>query len=132
MNATDKQINGDHYSRGGIQPIEFIHANGMDFITGNIIKYATRWKFKGQALSDLQKVIHYAELLIELEGLDAKCETTDALRHSECQPTEGCSGDCDACELGWDEADDDSYAAWVAKTLNHPDASAYAQNYEKR
>lgn len=92
MNPKDTQVNGDHYTRGAIQPIEYIHANDMDFMTGNIIKYATRWRYKGQALSDLRKVIHYAELLIDAEGLDCKCETTDVLKHSEAQPTEGCCG----------------------------------------
>ena len=74
MKATDKQVNGSHYADRAIQPIEYIHANNLDFMSGNIVKYATRWPHKGQALDDLRKVIHYAELLIELEGLDAECE----------------------------------------------------------
>lgn len=122
MSAKDKQVSGDHYTRGGIQPIEYIHANEMDFMTGNIIKYATRWRFKGQALSDLRKVIHYAELLIEAESLDTKCEPTDALKHSEAQPTEGSCGFCE-CEPGrclTVEFDDEgAYKAWTSKTNNY-------------
>ena len=38
--ATDKQIGGTHYKQYKIQPIEFIVANNLDFIQGNIIKYA--------------------------------------------------------------------------------------------
>lgn len=123
MNPKDKQVNGDHYTRGGIQPIDYIHANDMDFMTGNIIKYATRWRYKGQALSDLRKVIHYAELLIDAEALDAKCEATDALKHSEAQPTEGSPcGFCN-CEPGqcYDEMTDEAYAAWMEQ-MTHPDA----------
>ena len=33
---------------------------------GNIVKYITRHKAKGQK-ADVEKVIHYAELLIQLE-----------------------------------------------------------------
>ena len=67
--ATDTQVNGSHYAERSIQPIEYIHANELDFLSGNIVKYATRWPYKGQALSDLQKVIHYAQLLIEPKAL---------------------------------------------------------------
>lgn len=95
MKATDKQEGGSHYADRAIQPVQYIHANEMDFMTGNIIKYATRWRYKGQALSDLRKVIHYAELLIEAEGLDDKC---DVLKHEEAQPVEGSYNTCSFCE----------------------------------
>lgn len=129
MSAKETQVNGDHYRKGGIQPIEYIHANGMDFMTGNIIKYATRWRFKGQALSDLRKVIHYAELLIEAEGLDTKYEATDALKHSEAQPAEGyeAPNSCGFCEcepgrcLSMEFDDAGAYAAWMDQ-MTHPDA----------
>lgn len=64
--ALDIQVAGDHYKTCAIQPIEFIHANGLDFFQGNIIKYATRHKAKNGA-ADLQKVIHYAQLALELQ-----------------------------------------------------------------
>lgn len=64
--ALDKQVGGGHYKDMAIQPIEFTHKNGLNFCQGNIIKYATRYKSKN-GIEDLQKVIHYAELLIELE-----------------------------------------------------------------
>lgn len=64
--ATDKQVGGDHYKRMKIQPIEFIHANDLDFITGNIIKYVTRARFKG-GKEDLLKAKHYIDLKIQLE-----------------------------------------------------------------
>ena len=49
-----------------IQPIEFIHKNGLSFIQGNIIKYVCRYKAKN-GIEDLQKAKHYIDLLIELE-----------------------------------------------------------------
>ena len=62
-----KQVGGNHYKMFKIQPVEFIHANNLGFIEGSIIKYACRWREKG-GIQDLEKVKHYAELLIELES----------------------------------------------------------------
>ena len=64
--ATDKQIGGSHYKDMEIQPLEYIVANGLDFLEGNIVKYITRHHAKGGA-EDIRKVIHYAELLLELK-----------------------------------------------------------------
>jgi len=64
--ATERQAGGkDHYMRGTIQPIQYIAANDLCFFAGNIVKYATRAPFKGQFKSDIQKIIHYAELWLE-------------------------------------------------------------------
>jgi len=64
--AFKNQIGGDHYKVLAIQPVEYIHANKMDYLTGNIIKYVSRWRNKN-GLQDLHKAQHYIELLIELE-----------------------------------------------------------------
>ena len=61
------QVGGDHYVHMAIQPVEFIHANNIPFIEGNVIKYVTRWRQKN-GLKDLEKAKHYLELLIELES----------------------------------------------------------------
>lgn len=66
MTALNKQIAGNHYKDLKIQPVEFIHANGIGYLEGNAIKYLTRWRAKG-GLADLEKAKHYIELLIELE-----------------------------------------------------------------
>jgi len=66
MSALDKQISGNHYKDKGIQPIIYIHANNLGFCEGNVVKYVTRWKDKG-GKADLEKAIHYLELLIQLE-----------------------------------------------------------------
>ena len=67
MSSLKKQIGGTHYERQPIQPVEFIHANGLGFCEGNVIKYVSRYKWKG-GLKDLEKAKHYIEILIELEG----------------------------------------------------------------
>lgn len=64
--ALQTQHGGTHYKGLKIQPIEYIHTNGLDFFQGNIVKYATRHKDKNGA-EDLRKVIHYAQLAIELQ-----------------------------------------------------------------
>lgn len=64
--ATDIQVGGDHYKKLKIQPIEYIHANGLDFLSANIVKYASRHKSKNKD-EDVKKIIHYALLLLELE-----------------------------------------------------------------
>lgn len=66
MSALNTQVAGDHYKSLKIQPIEFIHANGIPFAEGSVIKYVTRWRDKG-GLADLEKAKHFLELLIELE-----------------------------------------------------------------
>ena len=70
MSALNTQINGTHYRELAIQPVEFIHANQIPYMEGNVIKYVVRWKAKG-GLADLEKAKHYIELLIELEQKQA-------------------------------------------------------------
>ena len=66
-NATSKQIGGDHYKNCAIQPIDYIVKNNLDFLEGNVVKYITRHKTKGEGRKDIEKVIHYAELILELK-----------------------------------------------------------------
>jgi len=66
--ATDKQIGGNHYKSYSIQPIEFIVANKLDFIQGNIIKYALRNKDGENPDEKWNKIIHYCELAKELKN----------------------------------------------------------------
>ena len=70
MTALDTQIAGSHYCTLKIQPVEYIHANGIPFIEGNIIKYVTRWRNKN-GIVDLEKAKHFIDLLIELEKKNA-------------------------------------------------------------
>ena len=66
--ALNNQISGDHYRNMPIQLADFIHANKIGYIAGNIIKYACRYDKKGQAETDIKKIIHYAEILQELQS----------------------------------------------------------------
>lgn len=66
MNPLEKQVDGNHYKDLKIQPIEYIHANNIGYMEGNVIKYVTRWRSKN-GLADLEKAKHYVELLIEME-----------------------------------------------------------------
>lgn len=59
-----RDMKPNHYKMK-IQPIEYIMANKLDFCSGNIVKYASRWDRRGEPYSDLCKIIEYAKILIE-------------------------------------------------------------------
>jgi hypothetical protein len=63
---TNGQVGGDHYKKCGIEPVEYIHANNLDFFRGNIVKYVTRDKDKNGA-EDIRKVIDYANMILEFD-----------------------------------------------------------------
>ena len=67
----DVQVGGNHYKDLKIQPVEYIHANNIGYMEGNVIKYVSRWRAKN-GVKDLEKAKHYIELLIELEQRGAK------------------------------------------------------------
>lgn len=67
--ALNRQEGGNHYKAMKIQPFEYIHANGIGFAEGCVIKYVSRWKSKN-GIEDLKKAIHFLELLIEAEQDD--------------------------------------------------------------
>ena len=64
MSVFKKQIAGTHYSKLKIQPTEYIIANKLPYIEGNVIKYVTRHRDKGKR-KDIEKAIHYLEMLLE-------------------------------------------------------------------
>jgi|TARA_R100001530_G_C4320879_1_gene155760 hypothetical protein len=64
---TDEFNNPEHYTEGfGIEPIDYIVQNEMDFLEGNIIKYVSRYPQKG-GVRDLKKAKVYLNWLIERE-----------------------------------------------------------------
>ena len=63
--ANDKQVDGTHYQTE-IQPWDFIEANKLTFLEGNVIKYVCRHRAKN-GVRDLMKAKHYLEKLIEVE-----------------------------------------------------------------
>lgn len=69
MSALDKQTGGNHYKDYAIQPIEYAQRNRLNALEANIVKYVTRHQDKGKAL-DIQKIIHCAQLILQLEYAD--------------------------------------------------------------
>ena len=67
-NALDVQVGGGHYKDFPIQPVQYCQLNRLDYCEANVVKYISRWRTKN-GLQDLEKVKHYVDLLIELEGL---------------------------------------------------------------
>lgn len=67
MKALNKQVGGNHYKHYKMQPGVFCEINNIPFMEGSIIKYACRWRDKN-GVEDLKKIIHYAEMLIELRN----------------------------------------------------------------
>lgn len=66
MSADAKQVGGTHYREKAIQPWDFITANGMGYLAGNVVKYISRYQDKN-GIQDLEKARHYLDKLIEVE-----------------------------------------------------------------
>ena len=54
-----------HYNAGKIEVIDAIVDWDLDFIEGNVVKYVTRAKHKGDKLGDLKKARWYLDYLIK-------------------------------------------------------------------
>ena len=69
MKPSEKQIGGEHYKDMKISISEDVYSNQIDWYAGNAIKYLSRYNKKNKDLSkqieDLNKSIHYIQLLIE-------------------------------------------------------------------
>ena len=66
MRENNGQVGGDHYKKCGIEPVEYIHANGLDFNEGSIVKYITRHRRKN-GVEDIRKIIDYCNIILELD-----------------------------------------------------------------
>ena len=66
MSALDKQEGGGHYKDLPIQPVEFCQRNKLNFCESAVIKYVCRHQNKN-GVQDIDKAIHFLELLKELE-----------------------------------------------------------------
>jgi len=67
--AKDIQVGGSHYKDLKIQPSDYIYENNLNWYQGNAIKYLSRYNSKNsdtaKKIEDLNKAIHYIQLLIE-------------------------------------------------------------------
>ena len=76
----------DYYNRGSIEAIDAIESactglTGYEgFLTGTVLKYMFRWRWKGTALADLKKARYYLDRLI------AEQEKALAIAHAESIP----------------------------------------------
>ena len=66
MRDNNNQIGGDHYKKCGIDPVEYIQANWVDFNEGSIIKYISRHRNKNGA-EDIRKIKDYCDIILELD-----------------------------------------------------------------
>jgi hypothetical protein len=56
---TDMVNQPPHYKTGGIETIDFIEAKKLSYNLGNVVKYITRAKHKGDYMQDLEKAQWY-------------------------------------------------------------------------
>ena len=77
MSALDVQVGGGHSKDMVIQPVEYVHKNGIGYIEGSIIKYVSRWR-KKNGIEDLKKARHFLDLLIEMEETDRRVAEIEA------------------------------------------------------
>jgi len=71
MKKKDNINNPTHYTQGKIQVWDFIIDKKLDFLEGNIVKYISRWRFKG-GIEDLKKAQKYLNKLIKEESKNEK------------------------------------------------------------
>ena len=82
MSANKKQIGGSHYRDMVVQPSEFINKNRLPFAEGSAIKYICRHAAKGKE-QDIDKAIHYLEIIKERDYSDTKKEKSWAEGYKE-------------------------------------------------
>ena len=64
----DNITNPSHYTKGEIEPIDFIISQDMNFCIGNAVKYLARyrWKHEGEGqIQDLRKAIQNIQKQID-------------------------------------------------------------------
>jgi hypothetical protein len=59
-------VNPHHYARLDPQPWRVIHAWGLDYFEGSVLKYLSRWRYKN-GLEDLYKARQFLNELIAIE-----------------------------------------------------------------
>lgn len=70
-NTNDVQHGGDHYKGKAIQVWDYITANELSYLQGNVIKYVSRYNEKETGgLNDLRKAKHYIDKIIETEYIN--------------------------------------------------------------
>lgn len=65
-----KEKGSPHYFVGGVEVLEVMRAKMTraqyeGFLLGNVIKYALRYNWAGESVRDMEKCLHYCELLLK-------------------------------------------------------------------
>ncbi len=63
--AADMVNNPPHYNQGKIEVFDFIKDQKLNYAEGCVVKYVSRYKYKGTPLQDLEKAKWYLEKLIK-------------------------------------------------------------------
>tara|TARA_R100001594_G_scaffold29299_4_gene54782 strand:+ start:7422 stop:7622 length:201 start_codon:yes stop_codon:yes gene_type:complete len=62
MSKIDKP---EHYRQGRMETWDAITGLGLGYLEGNVVKYVSRYKYKGDPVGDLKKARAYIDKLIE-------------------------------------------------------------------
>jgi predicted RNase H-like nuclease len=66
-----------HYRQGTIEVIEVIERLDLGYHAGQVVKYLSRYRYKGAAVQDLKKALWYLNRLIEIEEANARGDHPD-------------------------------------------------------
>ena len=69
--ALGSQVGGHHYQDMAVQPFEFLRQNNVPHAEGEIIYHVLRHRSK-YGRKDLEKAMHWIQLIIESEYAEAK------------------------------------------------------------
>ena len=61
---TDLVNNPPHYTQGKIEVLDFILDQRLPYLEGQIVKYVSRHRYKGDSIQDLRKAEFYLKRLI--------------------------------------------------------------------
>ncbi len=53
-----------HYTTGQIECLDYILDQQLNYCAGQVVKYVTRYRYKGQPVQDLQKAHFYLKRLL--------------------------------------------------------------------
>jgi len=98
----ETQFGGSHYKSMGIEPVQYIEANGINFTLGSAIKYITRHSVKNGAV-DLKKAVHFIAMDLErVYGIKLTFSFSDDVQLPPDNPDErhGPGGEIDLREHG--------------------------------
>ena len=66
-----------HYRQGTIEVIEVIERLDLGYHAGQVVKYVSRYRYKGAPVQDLQKARWYLSRLMEIEEAKTRGDKPD-------------------------------------------------------